>query len=153
MTDPGLDAILAYLREHSGRYSLAALRQQLLQGGYDPAAVDSAIQIFQGTNPPKTGERVWPRAWRVVLINALLMGAATALAAASAVPDDVKAAAGFTIVVILCGEFVAGLGLALTEKRRTLGGALLLGFLLSTALGILILSGVCIYSLSHTSFH
>jgi hypothetical protein len=55
--------------------------------------------------------------------------------------------------VILCGEFVVGLGLALTEKRRTLGGALLLGFLLSTALGILILSGVCIYSLSHTSFH
>jgi hypothetical protein len=47
MTDPSLDPILAYLREHSGRYSLSALREQLLQTGHDQDLVDRAIAIYQ----------------------------------------------------------------------------------------------------------
>jgi hypothetical protein len=50
MTDPSLDPIFDYLREHSGRYSYSALRDQLVESGYDPALVDRALAIYQHEN-------------------------------------------------------------------------------------------------------
>jgi hypothetical protein len=51
MTDPSLDPILAYLRQYSAQYSLPALREQLVQNGYDPATVDAAIAVHQQGGP------------------------------------------------------------------------------------------------------
>src|ERR1043165_1221613 len=72
MNDQQLAAILAYLNENSGRYSLEALRNQLLQTGYDPATVDWALQVHQGNNPrvpkPRTGRKIL----LVVAVNAVL---------------------------------------------------------------------------------
>lgn len=51
MAEPGVEAILAYLRENSGRFSLGALRHELLQDGYDAAAVDQAIELFRRESP------------------------------------------------------------------------------------------------------
>src|SRR3954452_18527844 len=73
MTDPSLDPIFAYLREHSGRYSLSALREQLLQTGYDPAEVDRAVAIYQQEDPPKLSPPVWPKALLVAGANVLLV--------------------------------------------------------------------------------
>jgi IS5 family transposase len=66
MTEPGPDPILAYLREHAGRYRVADLRERLLESGYDPAAVDRAVQVVQAENPPRLRELVWEKAWRVL---------------------------------------------------------------------------------------
>src|SRR5947199_4280129 len=71
MTDPSFDTILAYLREHSDRYSLAALRRQLLQTGHDPKDVDLAIDIFQHENvPPRS--RAWPWMMLIVVLDTVL---------------------------------------------------------------------------------
>jgi hypothetical protein len=54
MNDWDVEAILAYLNENAGRYSLEALRGQLLQAGYAPAIVDWAFQVYQenASGPP-----------------------------------------------------------------------------------------------------
>lgn len=46
------DRILAYLQAYSDRYSLEALREQLVQIGYDPAAIDQAIATFREQKKP-----------------------------------------------------------------------------------------------------
>ena len=51
MEDPVIETILAYLRENSGRFSLDAMRHELLQDGYDAAAVDQAIELFRRESP------------------------------------------------------------------------------------------------------
>jgi hypothetical protein len=136
MTEPGRDPILAYLREHAGRYRVAALRQRLLQGGYDPAAVDRAVQAFQTENPPGLRQLVWEKTWRALRVNACLLGAGVAIAFAPGVDGEEIALA---LVAILCAELLGGLVLIFPRKRRALGLALLAGALLSMALGIFFL--------------
>jgi type VI protein secretion system component VasF len=80
VTDPSLDPILAYLREHSGRYSPEALRQQLIQNGYDADRVNRAIQIHQGENRPGSRMPVWLMAVLILIgLVVLLVGACFAV--------------------------------------------------------------------------
>ncbi|MFL6234309.1 MAG: hypothetical protein ACJ76N_14345 [Thermoanaerobaculia bacterium] len=139
MTDPGLDPIPAYLREHAGRYGVEALRRELLRSGYGPAATDRAVQAFREENPPRLRELVWPKALRVLRVNALLAGAGVALACAPRMDDDVKLGIVLTLLAILCLELLGGLVLVFPRKRRALGLALLAGLFLSVALGALVL--------------
>ena len=75
VNDPSLDPILAYLREHSGRYSPEALRRELLQNGYDAASVDRAIQIYQGQAQPKRRMPTWLMACLIIIgVIVLLVG-------------------------------------------------------------------------------
>ena len=71
MAESNLDTLLAYLREHSDRYSLVALRRQLLQTGHDPKDVDLAIDIFQHENAPPRS-RAWPWLALIVVLNTVL---------------------------------------------------------------------------------
>jgi hypothetical protein len=132
MSDPSLDPVFDYLREHSGRYSYSALRDQLLENGYDPAEVDRALAIYQQENPPKFSAResVWPKAVLVLVANILLL----LIAIASWANGDV-------LIGIGC-ELPAGLLLALWPLGRVWGRALIFGFLLSVAV-VLLLGGVC----------
>lgn len=139
MTEPGPDPILAYLREHAGRYRVADLRERLLESGYDPAAVDRAVQVVQAETPPRLRELVWEKTWRVLRVNACLVGAWVALAFAPGVDGDVEDRIALTFLAILCVELLGGLVLVWPRKRRALGLALLAGALLSVALGILLL--------------
>ena len=139
MTEPGRDPILAYLRQHAGRYRVAALRQRLVQGGYDPAAVDRAVQALQAENPPGLRKLVREKAWRVLRVNAFLVGVGVALSFAPDVDDNVELGIALTLLAVLCGELLGGLALVFPRKRRALGLALLAGFLVSIALGILFL--------------
>jgi hypothetical protein len=140
MTDPGPDPILAYLREHSGRYGVEALRRRLLQSGYDPAAVDRAAHAFQ--------ERVWPKVLRVLRVNAWLVGAGLALGFAPGMRSDADLKIALTLLAVLCGELLGGLVLVFPRKRRALGLALLAGVFLSIVLAAL---GLKIYFVSSRS--
>jgi hypothetical protein len=144
LTDPSLDPIFAYLREHSGRYSDSALREQLLENGYTPAEVDRALAIYQQENPPTftARESVWPKAVLVAAANVLLL----LIAIVSWANKDV-------LIGIGC-ELPAGLLLALWPPGRVWGRALVFGFLLSVAAALL-LGGVCalflFFAMRHTS--
>jgi len=75
VNDPSLDPILAYLREHSGRYSPEALRRELLQNGYDAASVDCAIRIYQGQARPKHRMPTWLMVVLIIIgVIVLLVG-------------------------------------------------------------------------------
>jgi hypothetical protein len=154
MTDPSLDPVLAYLREHSGRFSLGALREQLLQNGYDPATVDRAIAVFQDQQPPPvTRQPVWRRALQVAAVNAVLTAIVIGIGASGS-NETVLTALGFTLFLVGCAEFLGGFVLAFPEKTRPWGLALLFGFFLTVGLGILVLGGVCVFFLSQgNNFH
>lgn len=88
VNDPSLDPILAYLREHSGRYSLEALRRELLQNDYDAARVDRAVQIFQGEARPKRRMPIWLMVLLIVIgVIVLLVGACFAMVLISMMTD------------------------------------------------------------------
>ena len=145
MHDPNLDPIFAYLREHSGRYSLSALREQLLQTGYDPALVDRAIAIYQQENPPTSPVPVWPKALQVVGIN-IVLGLLVIPLMASA-RGNMVSLVGIAFSVIFWGELLGGIVLAVRPKSRVWGLALVFGFLLTIGLGILVVGGLCLFFL------
>jgi hypothetical protein len=145
MTDPSLDPIFSYLREHSGRYSLSALREQLLQTGYDRALVDRAIAIYQQENPPKLPPPVWPKALLVAGANVLL--ALLEILALIADYRHMVSLTGYVLLLALGGEILGGIVFLFAPKGRLWGRALLFGFLLTLALAIL-LGGVCFLILS-----
>ena len=139
MPDASLDPIFAYLREHSGRYSLSALREQLLQTGYDRAEVDRALAIYQQENSATPPEEVWPKALLVIPLNILL-----AFIALSGVNFNNGKVSPITFVAlgIFCGEIPIGLLLATSPAARVWGRALAFGFLLTIGL-VLLLAGFC----------
>jgi hypothetical protein len=145
MTDSNLDPIFAYLREHSGRYSLSALREQLLQTGYDPALVDRAIAIYQQENPPTFPESVWPKALLVAGGNVLLV--ILGILALIADYRRMDSLTNYVLLLAVGGETLGGIMLLFSPKGRLWGRALLFGFLLTLALAIL-LGGVCFLILS-----
>jgi hypothetical protein len=88
VTDPSLEPILAYLREHSGRFSPEALRRELLQNGYDAASVDRAIRIYQGQAQPKRRMPIWLMVLLIVIgVIVLLVGACFAMVLISVMTD------------------------------------------------------------------
>lgn len=154
MNDPSLDPLLAYLRQHSGRYSLEALRQQLLQNGYDPAAVARAIQVYQQESPAGPREQVWPWVLKVVMVNAALVAAGfLGIASGGSRTEMVSEVILLALFGVAVVEFVGGLVLILARRKSSLGYGLLLGFLLSVGLGILVLGGFCVYMISQSGMH
>jgi hypothetical protein len=135
MTDPSLDPIFAYLREHSGYYSYSDMREQLLGSGYDPAQVDQALAIYQQENPPTFSARepVWPKVLLVLVANILLVFT------------------GPVFILILCAEILGGIVLLFLPESRAWGRALLFASLITVALALL-LFGICI-SLFSRAWH
>jgi hypothetical protein len=147
MTDPGLDPILAYLRQHSAQYSLEALREQLVRSGYHPAEVDQAVALYQEQNPPAPRSRVFPKALLVVAVNAVLTVGALRV---QGVRSDILSS---FYMLLIGAELVAGFVACFPAKSRSWGLALLLGFVITVALGILALGGFCLYILSKGANH
>jgi Na+-transporting methylmalonyl-CoA/oxaloacetate decarboxylase gamma subunit len=58
MLDPEVDPLLAYLRAHGGRYSLEALRLELLAQGYGAERVTAAIAHYQRERDAGAGGEV-----------------------------------------------------------------------------------------------
>jgi hypothetical protein len=153
MNDQHLEAVLAYLNENSGRYNLDALRNQLLQTGYDPATVDWAIQVHPGRNPeipkPRTGRQIL----LVMAVNAVLAAIMIGVGALPGTSQDLLGALGFGLVVIGCAEFFSGLVMIFFEKTHSSGLGLLLGCMLSVALAFLIFTGWCIFAMATGGGH
>lgn len=147
MTDPSLDPIFAYLREHSGRYSYSALREQLLQKGYEPAAVDQAIAICEQESGP---EPVWPKSIPVAAVNSMLIGFTVMNLLWRTFGPGFP---GGVVALIVVAEIPVGLVLTLFPASRIWGRALINGFLLSVALGLLVLTGICLFSANQSGSH
>ena len=153
MNDQNLEKVLAYLNEQSGRYSLGALRQQLLQTGYDPVIVDQAIQIHQGNDAalpkPRTGRKVL----LVLAVNAALAALLIAVANVPGITEEVLSVLGVVFFLVACAEFLCGLLMCFFEKTRSWGLGLLLGFLLFVGLSLLLFAGFCLYAFANKGVH
>jgi hypothetical protein len=145
MTDPSLEPIFAYLRQYAGRYSLAALREQLLQTGYDPAIVDRAIAAFQEPPaPPAPHQSVWPWVLLIVAFNAVLATVLTILFGGSPSQQQywIFGPASFALMICL-GEFFIVILLKIPQETRRWGSVLLQGIGLSAGLAVIVLGGLC----------
>lgn len=144
MTDPSLDPIFAYLREYSGKYSSRALREQLVQAGYDAAEVDRALAIYQDENPSKAPESAWPKALLMIPLNIVL-----AVAGFFGVNFNTGKMGPLTIVAlgVFCVEIPLGLLLTTWPASRVWGRVLIFGFLLTIA-SVLLLAGLCFLGLA-----
>jgi hypothetical protein len=95
-------------------------------------------------------QRAWLWALLVLAINAAIVGCAFGLATLPMMNgDDVTLAP----VVVVWAELFGGILLCFPKRMRPWGRALLFGFFLTAGLGVLVLSGVCIYSSTHQSIH
>jgi hypothetical protein len=139
------EAILAYLREHSGRYSLSALRQQLLQNGYDRATVDRAIAMFQEQPiPPAPRRRVWPWVLLIATFNAVLAIVLTIRFGGSPSQQQYWIFGPVILAFMICfWEFVIAVLLKIPRETRHLGGVLLQGIGLFAGLAVVVLGGLC----------
>ena len=135
MSRKDLAALLAYLAENGGRYSVEALRVQILKAGHSPADADRAIAVFQGRMPPPEPP-VWGPALLVALADLALAficyelfsrnGAGKVPCSALALISGLYLAQLFAGVILLAGG------------KEHWGRALLLGILIFFAVGALI---------------
>jgi hypothetical protein len=116
------DKIKRYLDEHGATYTPEALRKGLLDAGYDPAEVDSALQAWQaertGPQPDAEGRRTFSR-WALWLHVAAVV-------------------AVFVLLVALKGTNSIGLALL---GCAVLSVALLIGWAISSFIGRMLLPG------------
>jgi hypothetical protein len=114
------DKIKRYLDEHGATYTAEALRKGLLDAGYDPAEVDSALQAWQveraGPQPDVEGRRTFRR-WAIGLHVAAVV-------------------AVFVLLVALKGT--SSIGVALIGCA-VLSVALLIGWAVSSFIGRMLL--------------
>jgi hypothetical protein len=139
------ETILALLRERSKSASLSALRQQLLQDGYDRATVDRAIAVFQEQpHPPAPRRRFWPWPLLIAAFNSVLTIVLTMLLSRSPSEEPYWIAGPVVLAfLICCGEvFIAFLMLIPRETRPWIG-VLLLGIGLFAGVAVVALGGLC----------
>jgi hypothetical protein len=104
-------------------------------------------------------QRVWPKALLVAGINVAL--AAIALLVAQKIPQSLGTLGVYILYLLYLfflaplGEFAVGiyLYLARSPKWRPLGLPLALGVLLSAALGLLVMTGICLLSMGYSGPH
>jgi hypothetical protein len=132
-----LDSLLAYLRENSGRFSLDTLRAQMAKAGHKPEAVERALRVFQGTEPPPD-----PPSWPWVLVVAFVDLALVGLFAWLFTHGYKQAGCSVIgLLPVLCLlEFVVGLTLLASRDRQRLGRALFFGVLLFFGVSLAIVS-------------
>jgi len=138
MSRRDLKALLAYLRENSGQYSIESLRAQMVKAGHVPADADRAIAVFQGRGP-RPEPAVWGPALLVAVADFALGFVCYELFSRYGA-GKVACSAAVLAPGIYLVEGVASLILFAAGKERW-GRALLLGLLISFALGLLVLFG------------
>ncbi|HSF43229.1 MAG TPA: hypothetical protein VLT87_25740 [Thermoanaerobaculia bacterium] len=148
MPEENLETMLAYLREHSGRYSLEALRGQLLAAGHSPEAADRAIAEFRLESPPL--ERpAWRLALLVAAVDLALLGIVFLVSISlENLPDFAIATVLFSLPTLCLAELVGGAVLLAFPAKRRLGKGLLFGGLLFVGVTILAVGGFCLFIFS-----
>lgn len=138
MHDKDLKALLAYLKENAPRYSVDALRSQMVKAGHSPAEAEEAIAVFQGRLRPPEGP-AWPLAVGIALLDFLLAWILVTLFQRLGA-GRVSCGAAALLPLIYLGQVVAGVT-ALAAGRDRQGRALILGFMLFCGLVLVILAG------------
>ena len=138
MHDKDLKALLAYLKENAPRYSVDALRAQMVKAGHPPEEVDQAIAVFQGRLRPPEGP-AWPLAIGVALLDFLLAWLLVTLFQRLGT-GKVSCGAAALLPLVYLGQIVAGVA-ALAAGRDRQARALLLGVMLFCGLVLVILAG------------
>jgi len=143
--DPNLARILDYLREHSGRYSLSALREQLLQNGYDAAAVDWALAVFQGPpTSPEPRQTAWPWVLTIAAFNAVLAIVLTIRIGGSPSQQQYWIFGPASLVFLIClGELFIAFLMLIPRDTRPWIGVLLRGIGLFAGVAVVALGGLC----------
>ena len=144
MPEENLETMLAYLREHSRRYSLEALRGQLLAAGHSPEAADRAIAEFRAQAPPPE-KPAWRLALLVAAVDLAVLGVIVALAFLEPnLPDFFVGVVVFGLPVLCLAEIVGGAVMLAFPEKRPLGRGLLFGGLLFVGVMILAVGGFCL---------
>lgn len=155
MPDESLEPLLAYLREHSSRYSLEALASQLIAAGHSPEMADRAVAVFRfeqaqtGKPPDKSA---WPIALLVALLNFLLPIGIFALLAADNGRNEALALLFLLPVLLYLGELIGGIVFLSSGSNRRLGKGLLFGLALFVGVSIVAVGGLCLYFLAEADF-
>jgi hypothetical protein len=138
MHEKDLKALLAYLKENAPRYSVDALRAQMVKAGHSPAEAEEAIAVFQGRLRPPEGP-AWPLAVGIALLDFQLAWILATLFQ-SLGAGKISCGAAALLPLIYLGQIVAGVT-ALAAGRDRQGRALILGFMLFCGLVLVILAG------------
>ena len=137
-----LKALLDYLAGNTPLYPLPSLREQIVKAGHPPADADRAIAVFQG-RAPLPPPPVWAPAVLVALADFALAGLSVELFSRFGM-GRVACSTLVLVPAFYLVEILAGLVLLATGKESW-GRALLLGFLLFVAMGLLVLLGLLIH--------
>jgi hypothetical protein len=133
-----LKALLAYLEENAPRYSVDALRAQMVKAGHSPDEANQAIAVFQRRlRPPE--EPAWPLAVGVALLDFLLAWILVTLFQRLGT-GKVSCGAAALLPLLYLGQILAGVA-ALAAGRDRQARALLLGILIFCGLVLVILAG------------
>jgi hypothetical protein len=127
----------AYIREHGDRYTPEALRQALVEAGYEPAEIDAALQEMQkrrAVSAANGGRR--SRFWLV----ALGLHLAALVVAGVWIANSASSGYGGFVVFVLGVALLIGLGISgligrLLIPRWGLGVALVIPLLSAVILG------------------
>lgn len=132
-----LDSLLAYLRENSSRFPLESLRAQMVKAGHKPEAVERALRVFQGTEPPPDPPS-WPWAVGVAFVDLAMVGLFAWLFTHGYKSGGCSVIGLLPVLCLL--EFVVGLTLLASRDRQRLGRALFFGVLLFFGVSLAVVS-------------
>lgn len=148
MSRRDLEALLAYLAENAGRFSIDSLRAQMVKAGHAPAEADRAISVFQG-RAPVPGQPAWTIVLGVALVNLALAASGFGLFSRYGM-GQASCSALVLVPAVYLAELFGGL-IFLGSGRDRWGRGLLLGVLLFFALGLAVLLGLLIHWLSRVT--
>ena len=144
--------LIRYIRENRGAYTNEAISRNLLDAGHDPAAIESAWRVVEGSEVEAGRERErtiykTPSFWLTLLGYPAVLIGLTVLVGYLGAPE-------YAALILVAGLGVAGitaLGLVIARRRIAvaagLGGALLLLVLLPFVLFVIV-AGICLVSVA-----
>jgi hypothetical protein len=126
--------IADFIREHRQKLTREAIRQQLMEAGYSPEAIDGTWDSLAESEPMASGGPVipgWRPGWRVYLILVVLGTTGAFLVWRDESYVDGPTAA-LVYLVLASGAFGVGKAASIRiDRGERLGGALLIGLVVA----------------------
>jgi len=143
--EPIFEPIFDYLRKHSEHSSLATLRGELLEYGYDRATVDRAIAVFQEQPaPPALRQRGWRGALLIAAFNSVLAIVLTMLFGGSPSEEQYWIVGPAILTFLICfGELFIAVLMLIPRDTRPWIGVLLQGIGLFAGVAVVAIGGLC----------
>jgi len=141
VNDPSSEPIFDYLRKNSQHSSLATLRGELLEYGYDRATVDRAIAVYREQSPPAP-RGPWPL-W-IAAFNSVLAIVLTMLLSGSPSQQQYWIFGPAILTFLIClGELFIAFLMLIPRDTRPWIGVLLQGIGLFAGAAVIVLGGLC----------